>query len=903
VLSVVDLDPGRAGYYLARSKLEYFQGENAQGLWFGRGCIAKGLSGTVEAREFRSLFHGFLHGKKLVQSAGKDNHHAGEDLCFSAPKSVSSLWAVSDKETRAKIEAAQLRAVQAALKYLEEKATRVRIGKGGTERVAAGMVAAIWMHGSSRAEEPDLHHHASLFNVGVTPDGKTRTTCGELYFMHKMAAGAVYRAELARLLERNLKVTTYRPTEKTFMKEEKKNWFEIRGVPKEQMDRWSTRSKQIAEEAWSKGLEGAEGKQIATLATRDAKTGTPMRELFGRWHREGVKHGFTQQSVPTGQVPKRDTSQELREAVTIALQNVTRSNSHFAERDLVREIALEAQGRGLGHAQVMEAVADALEKNPEVVRLGTVKHESRFTTRETLEVEARLLSLVEATKGKNRHQVSDKAVLKAIRETEAEETKKRGREVKLTDEQLEAVNRFTKGTDQIAVMTGDAGTGKSLTCAAARRALEMEGYRCLGLALARKAASGLEQGAGIKSTSIAKALMDLDVGILDQAKHHLKQLGQAFARSVYEDVKDTPIVGKLLPDSWKKKPYSLKRIEVDDKTVVFIDEAAMVGVRQMEELVRKILERGAKICLLGDSKQLSPIEAGQCFTAISGILGEARLTKIIRQREEVDKLAVQALSRGDAKEALNSYAERGFVHVGDSRKEAIWQMVSDWSKEGVRNGKDNLLVCATNLERSQINQLAQAAMRVAGKLGKKSVRISGANLHSGDRIAFTQNSTFYGVNNGDTGRVISVGTKKITRKTFHGKQFRSLWSMLKYAEKVKSDKTVYVTVELDKGKTVSIPLDKYGKENLRLGYCLNTVQAQGMTAENAFLLTGGTMTSRELIYVQASRSRQAPRVYTDCHSAGDGLKQLAQQASKSRAKDMAHDHLEPKDEPRLEITR
>jgi ATP-dependent exoDNAse (exonuclease V) alpha subunit len=804
--------------------------------------------------------------------------------------------------------------VKHALDYLEVEATRVRIGKGGAERIPAGMVASIWMHGASRADEPDLHHHVTVFNVGVTPDGKTRTICGELFFMHKLAAGALYRAELARLLERELGVSVYRPTEEVAGRIEKKSWFEIKGVPNEQMERWSTRSKEIAKEAWAKGLEGSKGKEVAALATRERKSGTSMRELFSAWKRDALAHGFSQESVQRRQPAERDKAVEVAQAVTASLQNLTREKSHWTRRDLVQQVGVEAQGRGLAASDILQAVEEVLEDSPEVVRLGSSKArtagprnaEPRFTTRATLDMEKRLLESVEAAKGKNAHLVREASVLQAIQETEAEESKKAGKAITFTAEQVEAVRRFCRGENAIEVLTGDAGTGKSTTCLAARKAFELDGYRCIGAALARKAASGLETGSGIKSASVAKTLYDLDVTALDRAKHHVEQLGRAFTRSVYEDMKDTPIVSRLIPERWKRKPYQREFIDVDARTVVFVDEANLVGTRQMEELVTKVRERGGKLILLGDAKQLSPVEAGLCFTAIAGIVGQARLSEIRRQHKEEDKEAIRALSRGDAREAFQSYAERGLVKVAPTRRAAIREMVSDWAKTGTENPKEALLICATNLERGIINNYAQDAMREAGKLGRKKIAIGGADAHVGDRVAFLQNSTYHGVNNGDTGTVVGISTKPITRKTFHGKQFRSLWAMAKYAEKVKKDKTIYLTVELDTGKTVQIPLERYGASNVRLGYCLNTHHAEGMTTTDAFILTGGAMTSREVVYVQCSRSRNAPRVYTDRQSAGDKLCELAKQASKSRAKDMAHDYLDsraPTDEPRLEVSR
>jgi conjugative relaxase-like TrwC/TraI family protein len=880
MLSVVDLDPGRADYYLSRAKFEYLQGDGADGIYYGRGALALGLSGKVQEKDFRSLFDGFLRGKKLVQTAGQENHIAGKDLCFSAPKSVSSLWAVADPKTRAIIENCQLQAVKKALDYREENATVVRVGKGGKERQPAGMVATIWMHGSSRAEEPALHHHVTIFNVGVSPDAKTRTTDQALDFVHKMAGGAAYRSELARLLElvKELELEVYRPTDKVGARDRKKSTFEIAGVPEELIDRWSSGSKKIAQFTLEKGLEGAEGKAIAALATREAKKGTPMKKLFERWHEEAKSYGFTQESVRRDSMPVRDEAKQTREAVAIGLEEATRANSHFAERDLVKEVATEAQGRGLGYTQVMKAVRDTLENSAEVVRLGTVKHEPRFTTREVFEVEARCLATAEAAKGKNSHLVRVRSVLRAIREAQTEATQRAGSNVELTAEQTEGVLRLTRGKDRIAVLAGEAGSGKRVVARAAARAFELDGYRVVQ--------------AGGKSLTVKRILQDLNLGILDEAVHHVRQIGRAFVQTVHKDLKKTPVLGRLLPRGMKT--YQFDPVKVDAKTVVFVDRAEGVSVKQMEELTRKVTELGGKVCLIGDARQA---EGPQALSAIERILGSARLTKNFRAYSGADKEALRALTRGDAKEALLSYANRGLVHVAQSRPAAMQQMVADWAKEAVRKPKQNLLVCSTNQEQNELNRLAQAARK--GKLGRKKVRCGAADVHVGDRVAFQKRASYLGIERGATGEVLRIGRKQITRKTFHGKQFRSLWSMLKYAEAVKKDKTVYVTVRLDTGKVVEIPLDRYGSENVRLGYAVRAGEAREV--ENAYVLAGST-TSREDLYSRLSKGRQI-RIYTDRQSAGDGLNELAKKAARSKAKELAHDVLDRKQGPRMGISR
>ena len=117
--------------------------------------------------------------------------------------------------------------------------------------------------------------------------------------------------------------------------------------------------------------------------------------------------------------------------------------------------------------------------------------------------------------------------------------------------------------------------------------------------------------------------------------------------------------------------------------------------------------------------------------------------------------------------------------------------------------------------------------------------------------------------------------------------------MLKYAEQIKKDQSLWMTVKLDSGEVVDIPLERY--RDFRLGYALNTHQAQGQTVDNVFVLTGGPTLDREMIYVQASRARNSPRIYTASLKAEgrqaqpDTVAELAKRAAKSRAKELAHD--------------
>jgi ATP-dependent exoDNAse (exonuclease V) alpha subunit len=284
-------------------------------------------------------------------------------------------------------------------------------------------------------------------------------------------------------------------------------------------------------------------------------------------------------------------------------------------------------------------------------------------------------------------------------------------------------------------------------------------------------------------------------------------------------------------------------------------------------------------------------------------LGEATLTKNFRTHDQAGQKALRALARGQTKEFLTTLAESGRLQIATDQKQAMQQAVSDWAKEGTKKPKENLLLCSTKFERSELNKLAQAEMKKAGKLGRKKVRIGSETIHKGDRIVCTSNWTGLGVENGSAGTVTRIGKRGITRDLFKGKQFlgrpRGLSAMLKYAEQVKRNSGIYVTVKLDNGKVVDIPLDYY--QHIHLGYAATARDAPEV--KNAFVLAGHSAINREPLSSLASRSHSATRIYMDRNVAGDKIADLARKASRTQAKEMAHDLLGGNHEQTLEIHR
>ena len=173
-----------AAYYLEsqrsfRHPNEYYTaGEEPDGVWWNP-CGLFGLAdgGRVDGGEFHRLYHGFAPdgGERLTRNAGSEKRSPGLDMTFSADKSVSALWAIADPELRSEIESAHNDAARAALAgtVLRYCAWTRLQERDGTRVVAADIMGAMFQHGTSRENDPQLHTHCTIFNAARTHrDGK-----------------------------------------------------------------------------------------------------------------------------------------------------------------------------------------------------------------------------------------------------------------------------------------------------------------------------------------------------------------------------------------------------------------------------------------------------------------------------------------------------------------------------------------------------------------------------------------------------------------------------------------------------------------------------------------------------------------------------------------------------------
>lgn len=703
MLSMSAMSGGQASYYLGLAREDYYlEGGEPPGRWYGVGAEALGLRGEVEANNLYNLFGGYSPDgtRSLVQRQSHDDkatHRPGWDLTFSAPKSVSVLWSQLGESERQKIQQAHHEAVTKTLDYLQDVAALTRRGKGGQQMEKAGMVIATFEHSTSRALDPQLHTHALVMNIGVRDDGTTGTLSSLSLFQTKMAAGALYRMHLSAVLDRELGIPTH----------QHRSWFEVIGVPEEIIAEFSKRREAIEEELDRRGIDTAEGAAVAAIETREAKESVSRSRLFSEWAEVGKEYEWTkeQAAVLFGAVREHSNpEEECRQAASLAADKLTQSQAHFTERDFIRHMAEEAQARGVFAEDLLGSARSHLSTSPEIVRLGKHYGEERFTTREMLELEKRLLSTIEKLNG-NESLASSQDVL----------VRKLGDFHELSEEQMNAVMHITSGTGGFAVVSGMAGTGKTRMLEAAQSIWEEEGREVIGAALAARAVKELEGGADIESSTIAKL--------------------------IYLAEKD--------------------RLPMNEKTVLVVDEAGMVATPDLEKLAFLCNAKGSKLVLIGDEKQLQPIGPGAPFMELGERYGQAELRDIRRQNEAWARRAVKDLAEGRAQEALEAFVSRGLVTVSETKEEAMQALVSDWQKDA-RPIKETLLLAGTRADVDKLNRFAQQSRAEKGEIGEMEVEIASCTFHVGDRVMFTKKYATLGVVNGDRGFLHAYDEKRRT---------------------------------------------------------------------------------------------------------------------------------------------
>ncbi len=486
---------------------------------------------------------------------------------------------------------------------------------------------------------------------------------------------------------------------------------------------------------------------------------------------------------------------------SIALDAITHQQATFTNRDLARFVHRHSDGK-----EQFDEVISAVRKSPDLVALGKDgRGDERFTSRQMIDTEQRLQRASELMAERSHHAVNERG-----RDAALARAAERG--LVLSGEQRAAFEHVT-GERGLGVVVGYAGTGKSAMLGVAREAWERAGYDVRGAALSGIAAEGLENGSGIASRTIAS-----------------------------------------LEHQWSEG-----RALLTSRDVLVIDEAGMVGTRQMERVLSHAADVGAKVVLVGDPQQLQAIEAGAAFRAIHEPHGGVEITEVRRQHDDWQRDATRHLATGRTRLAIAAYDERGMVHAAETREAARSELIERWDRERQVDPSDTRIILThTNDEVRALNEAARARLRETGELGDDapiSTERGELAFASGDRIMFLRNERELGVKNGTLGTVEEVTPQRMI-------------------------------VRVDDGRNLAFDLKDYA--HIDHGYAATIHKAQGMTVDRAHVLATPGMDSHGA-YVALSRHRDGVAVHYGQDEFADQGK-LVRTLSRERGKDMASDY-------------
>jgi ATP-dependent exoDNAse (exonuclease V) alpha subunit len=580
-----------------------------------------------------------------------------------------------------------------------------------------------------------------------------------------------------------------------------------------------------------RGASSRSAAEVAALDTRKPKHGDAL-DLVTEWQVRAEDLGFdaaARASLLHARHVERpaDTDLQQRAVEQLGPRGLTAQRSTFTRKEV-----LQAWCRMLPDGApiaVVENLADNLLTLSAVVPLdlparrptGALRSARRYSTAELLALEESLLD------GARRGAAAGLAIcVDPLPEACP------GRQP-LGEDQREAVQRILTSGAALDVIVGKAGTGKTTTLAAANEVWTSAGIPVLGASVAARAARGLTERAGIPATTVA-ALLHADPRVLPQ------------------------------------------------NGVLIIDEAGMLGTRDLARLVDACELRRTKLVLVGDHRQLPEMAAGGAFAALARELHAAELLHNHRQQAPWERSALEQLRSGDVDEAIKAYEAAGRI-ASVSAAEAREALVEAWWRTATRGDEtfppdpEALMLAVRRADVHELNQRARTRLHESGRLHGQDLVIAVSDYAErrfavGDLVVARRNDYRLGLINGLRGLVTSI------------------------------DAGLGMTIRFG-CSTVRVPLGYIRAGGLDHGYALTVHQAQGVTADRAYV-AGGDALYREAGYVALSRARERTELFLPDATAyaderetshasrqavDDPLAALSRALARSRAQALAHD--------------
>lgn len=833
----------------------YTEAGTPPGRWLGKGIAEFGdgklkPGDTVTEEQLKRLIGVGLDpvtgeplGLTFPEAAGFSNRKvvAGFDLTFSVPKSVSVLWGLTDRQSKALILAAHHGALAEVVDFFEREIAATRIGHGGTAQVdVVGVAAVAYDHWDSRAHDPQLHTHLVISNKARTLiDGQWRTLDSRAMYKAQVALSEHYNAVLMDRLTGTFGIGW----DQRDRGERRTKAWEITGVPEGLISEFSSRSRDVdvRTDQLIAQYEARHGRRPspetinklraqATLETRPEKQIRSLADLTTEWHHRatshvgeatawaheviasGLGHTFRADDVSADLVDKlgaRVVDVVSQKRATWTYWNLwaeatrqtmgVRLASHEEREQLVSRVVSAAQARSLPLTPPELAPTPAMLLRADGSSALRPRHHVVYSNTRVMAAETRLLTRAEGTSGP----VAGRSGLRV-----AVQARYRGHH--LTDEQMTALVSIATSGRVVDVLVGPAGTGKTTAMSALLTAWHHDHGpgSVIGLAPSAAAAKVLADDLGISCDTTARWLT---------SHHH-------------------------------------GHTQFTQGQLVIVDEASLASTMDLDRITAAVEQVGTKALLVGDPAQLQSVDAGGAL----GMLVEARntaavedptlvargaptLTGVHRFRHDWEKTASLALRDGDVS-VIDTYNHHDRIRHGTTA-EMIDTAYAAWQRS-IAAGETSVLVAEATTVVHDLNQRARAdrIMTSLTSPGRDVPLADGDRASVGDLVITRRNDR----------------TLTTMRDVLDGGFVRNgdRWQITA----VHQDGSVEARREGQKlGASVLLPAD-YVAEHLDLGYAVTAHRAQGLTVDSSHILVTRS-TTRENLYVAMTRGRDTNMAY------------------------------------------
>lgn len=833
-IGTVSSAAGASAYYTVGS---YYTEGPSQSSWNGDAREAVGLSdGPVSPKEFENILNGkSADGTALTdRAANGQNRAVGIDLTFSAPKSVSILAMGENGEA---IKQAIMTANHAMMDFVEKKLVQTRGTDPETgKRTYLGdqkIVYASFMEDTSRANDPGVHVHNPLANLALGPDDKFRAMHNKQIVTHQRLAGAVSRAALAKEM---------RDMGLNLISTGKHGFFEIANVPPEAISTFSKRREQM--EAMRKNATHEKGAMSRiVLLSRPNKVTLNASERHQSWNAQLGELGtsFDQITKDAFDVtPERMPSPDT--VLKGVIRDLSETERHFTEFNILRTALMKDAPQVT--ATELQSAMTAQVKSGELIQSRDGKY---FTTPTIVRRESAVITEMNA------------GHLQGMVIAPSVPTVPNSEGFTLTRGQQNAANHMVSSRDRMIGVQGNAGVGKTTLLESAAPLIKDVGLQLIGIAPSAAAVSALEE-----------------TGVFDKV-----MTTQAFCINP---------VG-------------------DDHTFLVVDEASMIGTKSMRNILNYANSKDlARVVLMGDVNQHGAVEAGTPFADMQRAgLRTAKVDEIIRQKSPRHRQGIADLAAGKIRAGIAQLTPD--IHKVDLQSMQGYA-VQHWA--GLNNPKAPIIV-QTNIQKAKMNAAVKSLnpqsepgvkrniLRPVNKTARE--KALAATYKGASHMHMNRGVKRMGLKAGETYKILSVDEKRnrvrISRggktKTFRPAKYNlskdtvSLYKTdtltLHASDRIrftrggrsrafnnndlgtiKAVSAASMTVELDKGKTVTLPMNAPELSHMDHGWANTGHAFQGKTVADAIVVMpsyDSNLTTLETLYTGASRHKDSVAIITD----------------------------------------